>query len=153
MTEDMRLVQIGTVRREKSGVFIEIEPAYREGLAGLEEYSHCHVLWWANADFGFDKRKVLTAELPYAPGHKAGVFACRGPFRPNLVMMTVCPINEVDFSNGRIKVADIDAMDGSPVLDLKAYYGVCDRVKEPLQPAWLPAWGDWVPQKGIGIEP
>jgi tRNA-Thr(GGU) m(6)t(6)A37 methyltransferase TsaA len=152
MKEDMRLAQIGTVRREKDGVFVEIDPKYREGLAGLEEFSHCHVLWWANADFGFDKRKVLTAELPYAPGRRAGVFACRSPFRPNLVMTTVCPIKAVDAAAGVVSVADIDAMDGSPVIDLKTYYKDCDRVRDPRQPAWLPDWGDWVPSKGIGLE-
>jgi tRNA-Thr(GGU) m(6)t(6)A37 methyltransferase TsaA len=145
----MDLVKIGTVRRAKDRVTIEIEPAYREGLEGLEEFSHCHVLWWANADFGFDKRKVLSGELPYAPGHSAGVFACRGPFRPNLVSMTVCPILAVDRAAGRLEVANIDAMEGTPVIDIKAYYGSCDRVQKPRQPSWLHAWGEWVPEKGF----
>jgi tRNA (Thr-GGU) A37 N-methylase len=152
MDEQMTLARIGTIRREKKEVFVEIELVYREGLEGLEEFSHCHVLWWAHADFGFDKRKVLSGELPYAPGHTARVFACRGPFRPNLVSMTMCPIRSVDKVTGRIRVADIDAMDGTPVIDVKAYYGVCDRERSPRQPAWLPAWGDWVPEDGIGLD-
>jgi tRNA (Thr-GGU) A37 N-methylase len=152
MDEKMELVRIGTIRRSAEGVFVEVEAPFRQGLEGLEEFSHCHVLWWAHADFGFDKRKVLGGELPYAPGHKAGVFACRGPFRPNLVSMTVCPITSVDRASGRIGVADIDAFDGTPVIDIKSYYGVCDRVKEPRQPEWLPNWGEWVPEKGLGLE-
>jgi tRNA (Thr-GGU) A37 N-methylase len=60
MEEKMDLVRIGTVRRGKTGVVVEIEERFREGLDGLSEFSHCHVLWWANADFGFDKRKVLS---------------------------------------------------------------------------------------------
>ena len=152
MGEKMDLVRIGTIRRAKDGVFVEIDPAYREGLDGLEEFSHCHVLWWANADFGFDKRKVLGGELPYAPGHSAGVFACRGPFRPNRVSMTVCPIKSVDRASGRVEVAGIDAMDGTPVIDVKAYFASCDRVKKPRQPSWLPDWGEWVPEQGFGLD-
>jgi tRNA (adenine37-N6)-methyltransferase len=152
MSDKMELVKVGTIRREKAGVFIEIDPAYRDGLEGLEDFSHCHVIWWANFDFGFDARKVLGGDLPYAPGHKAGVFACRGPFRPNLVAMTVCPITSVDRKAGRVGVADIDAMDGTPVIDMKAYYASTDRVKQPRQPAWLPDWGEWVPERGIGLD-
>ena len=149
--EEMSLVQVGAIRRGKEGVFVEIEPAYREALQGLEEFSHCHVLWWVSVDFGFDKRKVLSGDLPYAPGHRAGVFACRGPFRPNLIAMTVCRIKAVDAAAGRVQVTDIDAMDGTPVIDMKAYYGCCDRVQSPRQPSWLPDWGEWVPEQGIGL--
>jgi tRNA (Thr-GGU) A37 N-methylase len=66
--------------------------------------------------------------------------------------MTVCPILSVDRSAGRIAVADIDAMDGTPVIDIKAYYKGCDRVKKPRQPSWPPAWGDWVPEDGIRLD-
>lgn len=152
MEEKMDLVRVGTVRRRKDGVYVEIEPRFRDGLEGLSDFSHCHVLWWAHADFGFDKRSVLGGELPYAPGHRAGVFACRGPFRPNLISMTVCPIVSVDREAGRIGISDIDAVDGTPVIDIKAYYGVCDRVKTTREPSWLPPWGEWVPEKGIGLE-
>jgi tRNA (adenine37-N6)-methyltransferase len=152
MEEKMELVKIGEIRREAGGAYVAVDAAYRAGLEGLEEFSHCHVIWWANADFGFDKRSVLSGELPYAPGHTAGVFACRGPFRPNLVSMTVCPIRSVDRASGRLEIADIDAMDGTPVIDIKAYYGVCDRVKENREPSWLPAWGKWVPENGISLE-
>ena len=152
MKEEMALVQVGVVRRCEKGARIQIDREYREGLEGLDDFSHCHVLWWANADFGFDKRSVLKGDLPYAPGHTAGVFACRGPFRPNLINMTVCPIVAVNKAEGTIDVADIDAMDGTPVVDVKAYYGICDRVREPRGPEWLPAeWGDWVPENGIGL--
>jgi tRNA-Thr(GGU) m(6)t(6)A37 methyltransferase TsaA len=152
MSGSMELVRIGTVRRKDGRAWVEIEPGFREGLEGLEEFSHCHVLWWVHENFGFDARNVLSGELPYAPGHRAGVFACRGPFRPNPIAMTVCPIRAVDREAGTVEVADIDAFDGSPVVDVKAYYGCCDRVNEPRVPAWLPDWGAWVPDQGIGLE-
>ena len=35
------------------------------------------------------------------------------------------------------EVSDIDAYDGTPIVDLKAYFPVCDRVKEATIPEWL----------------
>ena len=62
--------------------------------------------------------------------------------------MTVCPIVSLDAKNGRLEPAAIDALDGTAVLDVKPYYGCCDRVKVPKTPSWLPPWGDWVPEEG-----
>ncbi len=154
MDEKMELRRIGTVRRDGKGVKIEIEPPFRDGLEGLEEFSHCHVLWWSGSDFGmgFDTRAVLKGDLPYAPGHSSGVFANRSPFRPNLVAMTVCPIVRLDAATGILEPADIDALDGTAVLDIKPYYGCCDRVREPRTPSWLPPWGEWIPDGGLGLE-
>jgi tRNA (Thr-GGU) A37 N-methylase len=154
MSDDMRLVKIGTVSRSCGRTTIEIAQAYRRALAGLEEFSHCHVLWWSGDDFGmgFDTRSVLEGDLPYAPGRSSGVFANRSPFRPNLIAITVCPIRSIHMSSGAIEVGNIDALDGTAVLDIKPYYGCCDRVRSPRVPSWLPDWGEWAPDAGIGLE-
>ena len=154
MEKGMTLVRVGQIAREDGKTQVKIDEPYRAALAGLEEFSHCHVLWWAGSDFGmgFDTRAVLEGELPYAPGRSSGVFANRSPFRPNLIAMTVCPIALVDRDQGVIQVEDIDALDGTVVLDVKPYYGCCDRVREPKTPAWLPDWGEWIPDGGMGLE-
>ena len=36
--------------------------------------------------------------------------------------------------------------------DLKAYFPVCDRVKESHIPEWLSDWPEWMPETGIGLE-
>jgi tRNA (Thr-GGU) A37 N-methylase len=66
--------------------------------------------------------------------------------------MTVCPILRVDQAAGSLEVAAIDALDGTAVLDVKPYYGCCDRVREPRTPSWLPDWGEWIPEGGIGMD-
>jgi len=152
MGESMELRPIGTVGRKDGKAFLRIDAPYRAGLAGLEEFSHCAVFWWAGFDFGFDGRGVLESELPYAPGHRAGVFACRGPFRPNPVCVTVCEVKHVDMKKGILEVGNIDAFDDTVVVDIKAYYGCTDRVRECSTPAWLPDWGEWIPEEGIGLE-
>lgn len=154
MAETMVLREVGAVERRDGRTWVRIRPEYREALRGLEEFSHCHVLWWSGSDFGtgFDTRSVLSGELPYSPGRTAGVFGCRGPFRPNLIAMTVCPIRAVDPEAGRIEVAAIDAFDGTAVLDVKPYYPSADRVRDARVPAWLPDWGEWAPDGGFGLD-
>jgi tRNA (Thr-GGU) A37 N-methylase len=66
--------------------------------------------------------------------------------------MTTCKVLEVDELAGRVRVADIDAIDGTRIVDLKAYLPVCDRVREVHIPEWLSDWPDWMPENGTGLE-
>lgn len=69
----------------------------------------------------------------------------------NPIAMTTCKMLEVNEKDGTIQVADIDAYDGTPIVDLKAYFPVCDRVKEARIPKWLSDWLEWMPEQGIGL--
>lgn len=63
-----------------------------------------------------------------------GVFAGHGPFRPNRLGVSRCRLlgmNGLDLS-----VADLDALDGTPVLDIKPYM----REFEPVDPVSQPGW-------------
>ncbi len=80
-----------------------------------------------------------------------GVFATRAEYRPNPIAVTVCKIMGIDQSEGRLVVGDIDAFDGTPVLDLKPYYPVCDRVEQATIPTWLSDWPTWWPEEGFGL--
>ena len=44
--EELRLHPVGHIRREGERVFVEILPAYRPALKGIEEYEYLHLLWW-----------------------------------------------------------------------------------------------------------
>ena len=69
------------------------------------------------------------------------------------IAMTTCRLLSLDEANGVVQVASIDAFDATPVLDLKAYFPVCDRVQEVPIPEWLSDWPDWMPEEGIDLEP
>jgi tRNA (Thr-GGU) A37 N-methylase len=94
----------------------------------------------------------MQTELPYAPGTTAGVFACRPEYRPNPIAMTVCKVLAVDEGQGMVTLAKIDAFDGSPVLDLKGYIPVCDRVQKVCVPHWYDGWPEWMPNEGLGLD-
>jgi tRNA (Thr-GGU) A37 N-methylase len=66
--------------------------------------------------------------------------------------MTTCKLLGMDEGQGVLQVADIDAVDGTRIVDLKAYFPVCDRVREAYIPEWLSDWPEWMPEDGIGLE-
>ncbi len=96
-------------------------------------------------------RGMLQCKPPYAEEHLTGVFATRAEYRPNPVALTTCKILAVDEQEGILTIANIDAYDGTPVVDLKAYFPVCDRVQDVRIPAWLAGWPDWMPDEGLGF--
>lgn len=150
-TQSYQLHPIGNVQRRESGFFLQLDSTYRPGLRQLNHFSHVIVLWWADQQDNPESRRQMTCYPPYAPDTLTGVFATRAEYRPNPIGMTTCEITAVDEANGLVQVRNIDAFEGTPILDLKGYFPVCDRVKEAAIPDWLD-WGiDWLPEEGMGL--
>ena len=147
-----RIYSIGTVGRESDTVFLKIEEDYQPGLTQLSHFSHVIVLWWADKHDNEESRTTLQTLPPYAADKLTGVFACRFEYRPNPIAVTVCKIIEVDEQRGRVMIGDIDAFEGTRILDLKPYFPVCDRVKDAIIPDWLAGWPEWMPDNGLGLE-
>jgi tRNA-Thr(GGU) m(6)t(6)A37 methyltransferase TsaA len=147
----MELRAIGRIRRDDGGVHLQVDEPYRPGLHQLGLFSHAIVLWWADKEDSPDRRSIMRTELPYAPGVEAGVFACRAEYRPNPIATTVCKLEEVDEERGVVRLTEIDAYDGTPLLDIKPYIGVVDRVAEVVVPDWFEGWPEWLPDEGIGL--
>lgn len=143
-TEAFQLYPIGSVRSSGESFSLEIAAPYRPALKQLDQFSHVIVLWWADQCDSEEGRNMLQTRPPYAEEQLTGVFACRAPYRPNPIATTVCKIREVDEEQGLIRLEYIDADDGTPVVDLKAYFPVSDRVKNAQTPAWLSHWPEWV---------
>ncbi len=149
--KEIKIKPIGIVKRGEQ-LTVEIEEKYRPALKTLEKFSHVIVLWWAHGLDTDEYRNMLQTDPPYAPEHRTGVFATRAPYRPNPIGFSICPIVSVDEEKGVVTVTDIDAIDETPVLDLKAYFPVCDRVREAHIPEWLSDWPEWMPDSGIPLE-
>ena len=147
-----QIFSIGQVRRENGEIRLEIEKPYRPALLQLEHFSHVIAFWWAHHLDDEEHRNIMTCQPPYAEEYESGMFATRSPIRPNPISISTCKLLEVDQENGIVRIADIDAMDETPLLDLKAYYPVCDRVKDAHIPEWLSDWPEWMPENGIGLE-
>jgi len=149
--EACQIYPIGYIRRSENRTYLKILEPFRPALRQLDHFSHVMVFWWVDKHDNDKSRSIMQTKPPYAKEILTGVFATRAEYRPNPIAMTTCKILKVDEENGIIQVADIDAYDGTPIVDLKAYFPVCDRVKEPRIPEWLSDWPEWMPEQGIGL--
>jgi len=115
---------------------IELDPAQftAEAIAGLSEFSHVEVLYHFH--------KVAPATIVTGARHprgntnwpKVGIFAQRGKNRPNRIGATICALVSVDGLT--LHVRGLDAIDGTPVLDIKPVMkGFLPR-GEVREPAW-----------------
>lgn len=93
---------------------IVVDPAYEPGLFRVAEKTHLVVLCW------FDRadRKTLRVWPPHNPSEH-GVFATRSPDRPNPVSYSVVDLLGID--GCVLRVRGLDALDGTPVIDIKPY--------------------------------
>lgn len=109
---------IGTVERKDDRTFLVLDKKYQPGLKGLEKHSYVHVVYWFDKNDTPEKRAILQVH-PRADNNNplTGVFATHSPFRPNLIAISRCDI--VAIKDNVIEIKEIDAFDGSPILDLK----------------------------------
>jgi tRNA-Thr(GGU) m(6)t(6)A37 methyltransferase TsaA len=153
MNKAYQVYPIGTIRRSKGDIHLEIDKPFRPALKQLGRFSHVMVFWWADRFDNEEHRNTLQTKPPYAEDYVTGVFATRSPYRPNPLAMTTCKVLEVDEEEGMVMIAAIDAFDGTRLVDLKAYFPVCDRVQAAHIPEWLADWPDWMPEEGMDLEP
>lgn len=132
---------IGTICNNENGTFIKLEAKFIPALEALDGFSHLNILWWFSNFENAQFRSILETEQPYknAP-EKMGVFATRSPIRPNPIALTAVEVIHIDYQNGIVQIAYIDANDNTPVLDLKPYTPSLDRVEAPSVPAWCSHW-------------
>ena len=83
---------------------LRIDPAYRDGLRGLEGFGHAVVTWWAHEVDDPELRALVDAGRPYARlDHDLGIFATRSPLRPNPLALTVIELAAVDADVGLVE--------------------------------------------------
>jgi tRNA-Thr(GGU) m(6)t(6)A37 methyltransferase TsaA len=112
-------------------VLEELSPA----LDGIEGFSHIIVLYWMHRLESLSgPLKVHPAGLKDVP--LVGLFATRSPRRPNPIGLTV--VRLLSRRDNRLRVAGLDALDGSPVIDIKPYFP-CDP-EDLLLPDWARRW-------------
>jgi len=94
---------------------IRIFPEFAEGLRDLALHPRILVLYWCDRS----RRDILTATPPHEQ-KEHGVFATRSPERPNPIAL--CLVDFVALEGNRLRVRGLDALDGSPLVDIKPFY-------------------------------
>jgi len=104
------------------------------GLRGVESFSHLAVL------FVMHRARFRDRDLVRRPRRRRnmptlGIFAQRASCRPNLLGLTV--VRLLARRGPLLEVQGLDALDGSPVLDLKPHVRAFDSPDRSLEPAWV----------------
>jgi tRNA-Thr(GGU) m(6)t(6)A37 methyltransferase TsaA len=146
MGERVELIAIGRVRSSVREIVddvwggqvasIDLDSARfpAEALRGLDAFSHVEVL--------FHFHRVREDEIATAARHPrgrtdwpaVGIFAQRARARPNRLGVTICRLLSVE--DLTVTVEGLDALDGTPVLDLKPVMREFGPRGEVRQPAW-----------------
>jgi tRNA-Thr(GGU) m(6)t(6)A37 methyltransferase TsaA len=141
------LTPIGTVRStrkkaeddnwDQEQVYIELDNTQfsPEALVGLSDFSHVEIL--------FHMDQVGSNKIEMAARHprnnldwpKVGIFAQRGKNRPNQIGTTICKVLKIDGLN--LHIQSLDAIDGSPVLDIKPWVSEFAPRGSTFQPKWI----------------
>jgi tRNA-Thr(GGU) m(6)t(6)A37 methyltransferase TsaA len=136
--QDLKLNRETLIRTKtnKMGVSeLIIKKEFEDCLDGIEDFSHIVVLYWAHLIAG-EKRDVTKV---HPAGKKeyplVGVFATRSPARPNPICSTTVQLLE---RNGNVlKVKGLDALDGSPIIDIKFHHPSYDAPPNVKIPDWV----------------
>ncbi|MDY6913799.1 MAG: tRNA (N6-threonylcarbamoyladenosine(37)-N6)-methyltransferase TrmO [Planctomycetota bacterium] len=110
---------------------IRLLSKHAAGLGGLKGYSHMIVLFWVH------RAKDWHMPKNHRKPRGVKVFATRMPVRPNPIGMSVVELLDFSPRNGKITVRGLDALDGTPVLDIKPYISNFDSYAEARVPSWV----------------
>jgi tRNA-Thr(GGU) m(6)t(6)A37 methyltransferase TsaA len=147
MAETFTMTPIGVVRctrkeatddhwsAERSEVVLDGARFTPAALVGLGSFSHVEVLFLMN---GVEEGDVETGAR-YPRNRKdwplVGIFAQRAKRRPNRIGLSCCRILGIEGLT--VRVEGLDAIDGTPVLDLKPWVREFGPRGEVTQPAWM----------------
>jgi len=142
---EINLTPIGFVRNNIKEPGIEdwrtvtseiiIEEDLKEALSRIDEFSHIIVIYWMHK-LSPSQRSIIKVH-PKANQNLplVGVFASRSPARPNPIGVTTVKL--LERRDNVLKVTGLDAIDGTPVLDIKPYIPGDDSSTEAKTPGWL----------------
>ena len=108
---------------------VEVFPEYTEGLKDIEGFSHIILIYHFHLS-----KKVLLKVKPYMDNEVHGVFAMRGPSRPNPIGISI--VRLVGIEENILHIQDVDIVDGTPLLDIKPYVPKFD-IRKVEKVGWL----------------
>lgn len=114
---------------------IVLEPEYRGALRGLTDFSHALVICYLHRacykpSKHLQRRPRGDESLPMV-----GIFSQRVKDRPN--PLGVSAVEIVDVGDDYLQVRGLDAIDATPVVDIKPYFPQFDQIEAPTVPEWV----------------
>ena len=126
---------IGVVEEAGELSKVRIFPKFCSGLQRLNAFSHIIILYWFHLRDNENERRTLRVTPRRHPGApQVGVFASRSPSRPNPI--GVCVVELTKIEECTLTVKGLDALEDSPVIDIKPYIPRADSIPEARVPEW-----------------
>ena len=116
--------------------WIELLPAFEDGLADLAGFSHIILVFHLHLAEGYSLRVE-----PFLDDQLRGLFSTRAPRRPNPIGLSVVRLLSVEGCTLRIR--DVDIVDGTPLLDIKPYVPEFEPTEE-IRVGWVARHRDWI---------
>jgi len=114
---------------------VRIFPDYCAGLKNIGDFSHLIILYWAHLrDTEEERQTLLVFPRKHRVNVEVGVFACRSPSRPNPVGL--CVVELLKVGKCTLTVRELDALEGSPIVDIKPYIPRADSIPNARVPEW-----------------
>jgi tRNA-Thr(GGU) m(6)t(6)A37 methyltransferase TsaA len=114
---------------------IHLESSFASGLQGIDGFSHIIVVFFMHQSTFESASDLVRLPQGRPDMPQIGIFAQRAKHRPNPIGITTVRLIEVD--GNVLKVKGLDAIDGTPVLDIKPYFPAYDRVQGAVIPEWV----------------
>jgi len=108
---------------------VELFPEFEEGLKDIEGFSHLILIYWFHKSKGYS----LNVKTPWDTTPH-GLFTTRSPNRP--CPLGLCVVELLAREGKILKVKGLDALDGTPLLDIKPYISSLDA-KTDAKAGWL----------------
>jgi tRNA-Thr(GGU) m(6)t(6)A37 methyltransferase TsaA len=127
---------IGVVEKaDKLEAQVRIFPEFCDGLKGINGFSHVIILYWIHLRDNDKERSVLQVfPRRHAVNVKVGVFSCRSPSRPNPIGL--CVVKLIKVEDCVLTVKGLDALEDSPIIDVKPYIPRIDSISDARVPEW-----------------
>jgi len=114
---------------------IVIDEEWTEHLDGLDEFSHIMVVFWMHLVPRENRPPMRIHPRGRDDLPLVGLFATRAPYRPNPIGVSVVKL--LHRHDNILTVAGLDAIDGTPVLDIKSYMTPVDKPEDIRMPDWV----------------
>ena len=129
--ESIGIVEVAGEEKARVRIF----PEFCDALEGVNGFSHIIILYWLHLRDNEKERSVLqVVPRRHTKNVKVGVFACRSPSRPNPIGLCVVKLTKVE--DYILTVKGLDALEGSPIIDIKPYIPRADSISDAQVPEW-----------------
>ncbi len=112
-------------RERGQPAWLQIAAQYRAGLEGIAKGDALVLLYWMS-----HAPRDLIRQVPRHRSDGTGTFNLRSPARPNPIGLGVVKVLAIEPANGRLQIDAIDAVNGTPLLDIKPFMPLADTIPQ-----------------------